>query len=108
MIYLYDLQKITDTDYIVGGQHNVPFHPVYGLGKTKEQLEADGGIFVNELPQRDHIPGKVPVLHINPQTKELWYEYVDEKTPLTDDVNALKNQIQLMQQALDDLLLGGM
>lgn len=107
MIYLYDLQKVTDTDYIVGGQHFMPFDEQHGLGKTKEQLEAEGGIFVDSLPQKEHIEGKAPILHINPQTKEMWYEYQDVRNPFTEEIDILKQQIALMQQALEELLLGG-
>ncbi|MBW7642407.1 hypothetical protein [Geobacillus thermoleovorans] len=108
MIYLYDLQKVTDTDYIVCGYHMMPFDEKYGLGKTKAQLEAEGGIFVDDLPQREYHEGKTPILHINPRTKEMWYEYQEVRNPITDEVDTLKERIALMQQVLDDLILGGM
>ncbi len=77
MILLFNV-KITETKALVQGKHYDPFSPTSGFGKTQEELEAESHIFVEEsdIP----IPvdnGKIANLYINPQTKEMWYEYQD-------------------------------
>jgi len=70
--------KITETKAFVQGVHYDPFHPTDGFGKTQEELEAEGHIFVNEsdIPQPEN-NGMIPRLYINPQTKEMWHEYAE-------------------------------
>lgn len=104
MIYLYGLEKIAGTKYKVTRQHYKPFDEQYGLHRTQEELEQEG-ILVENLPNPEAIPYKNPVLYCNPQTKEVWYEYEDR--PLTPE-EEMRQRIELMQQALDALLLGGM
>lgn len=62
--------------------HFVPFDPVHGLGKTKEELEAEGGVFVESVPEPENRPGKAPVLKYS-EEKGLYYEYVNR--PLTQE-----------------------
>jgi len=74
------------------------------------------GFFVDSLPEIDNtLIGKCGVLVADPTTKTVSVEYRDrpltpeEKLQLLEQENQeLKNQVELMQQALDDLLLGGM
>lgn len=89
-----------------------PFHPVHGVS----QDVIDKGILVDEVLQYEgEIPmGKMAVLYINPQTLEQWYELEDrpltpeEKMQLLEQENQdLSSRVELVQQALDDLLLGG-
>ncbi|WP_258954705.1 hypothetical protein [Lysinibacillus fusiformis] len=70
--------KITETKALVQGMHYDPFHPVDGFGKTQEELEAEGHIFVerSDIPEPEN-NGKSPQLYINPQTKEMWHEYAE-------------------------------
>jgi hypothetical protein len=77
--------------------------------------ELENYIEVEEIPTPEMIAGKTPVLMYNVQTNELYYEYIDrqltpeEKLQLLEQENQeLKNRIEIMQQALDDLILGGM
>jgi hypothetical protein len=60
---------------------------------------------VDEIPEPQQIEGKIPVMYYNPQTNNVYYEYIDR--PLTPE-EELRQRIELMQQALDDLILGGM
>lgn len=92
--------------------HYFPFDEVHGLGKTKEELE-QSGLFVDEIPDPEE-NGKIPQLLVNPDTKELWYEYLErpltleEKLQLIEQENSeLKQRIEIIQQALDELILGG-
>jgi hypothetical protein len=110
MIYV----KVNDETSIVEFIHYKPFDPTYGLKKTQEELEQEG-FFVESIPEPNEEGRKIGILHANKETKELWYEYVDrpltpeEKLQLIEQENQdLKNRIDLMQQALDELLLGGM
>ncbi|MFI2132917.1 hypothetical protein ACH434_23160 [Lysinibacillus fusiformis] len=86
--------KITETKAFVQGVHYDPFHPTDGFGKTQEELEAEGYIFVNEsdIPQPEN-NGMIPRLYINPQTKEMWHEY--EEMP--------KSEIEILRDENRDL-----
>lgn len=77
LILLFNVM-ITETKAFVQGVHYDPFHPTDGFGKTQEELEAEGHIFVNEsdIPHPEN-NGMIPRLYINPQTKEIWHEYAE-------------------------------
>jgi hypothetical protein len=79
---------------------------------TDEEKQA-GKYFAN-IPQPEIQQGKLALLYINIETDELFYKYVDrpltpeEKLQLLEQENEeLKARIEVMQQALDELLLGG-
>jgi len=83
--------------------HNRPFdpNPKNGLGKSEEELLQEG-ILVESLPEPEEIEGKIPILKFN--GTELYYEYID--IPLTPE-EEFQQRIELIQQVLDDILLGG-
>lgn len=93
----------------VGFIHNMPFDEFNGLGKSENELKKIGAL-VEEIPEPEEIEGKVPVMYYNPQANSIYYEYIDR--PLTPEEELrqreLQQRIELMQQVLDDLLLGGM
>lgn len=99
--------KITETKALVQGMHYDPFHPVDGFGKTQEELEAEGHIFVerSDIPEPEN-NGKAPRLYINPQTKEMWYEY--EEIPKTPEELLLERiaELEKTQKDQDQMLLG--
>ena len=88
----------------VGFVHNLPFDEVHGLGKNEEELRQIGAL-VDEIPEPEQLENKIAVMYYNPQTNSVYYEYIDK--PLTPE-EELRQRIELMQQALDSLLLGGM
>jgi hypothetical protein len=104
-----------DSNNTVTYIHTKPFDQNEGLGKTKQELENEG-LLVSSIPNPDLTDNtKMPILKVNPTNNTLYYEYVDrpltpeEKLQLIEQENEeLKVRIDLMQQALDDLLLGGM
>jgi len=59
-------------------------------GWTEEDLR--GGIVVDSIPEPEN-NGKIATLHINKDTKEMWYEY--EEVPLTPEqiMQNLQNEI---------------
>lgn len=87
--------------------HHMPFDEKDGLGKTEEELRQTG-VLVDELPEYPTEPapiGKAYVLKYDEATNTL--NFVLEDRPLTPE-EELRQRIELMQQALDNLLLGGM
>jgi hypothetical protein len=95
------------------GVHLMPFDKTNGV--PSEVI--DNNILVDEVLQYEGIVpiGKALAHYVNPQTLEQWYELEDrpltpeEKLQLLEQENQdLKNRIELMQQAMDELLLGGM
>jgi hypothetical protein len=85
----------------------VPVNAIhYKYDDLPEQVKNQGKVL--DIPDQEPYPDKVGVLYINPQTDELWWEYKPKKPTPEEELQQLKERIQLMQQALDDLLLGGM
>lgn len=62
---------------------------------SKEQLAA--AILVESLPEPENRRGMRAVLYANPQTKEVWYEYV-ERPPTDNEI------LQEINEKLDKLL----
>ncbi|MED4971367.1 hypothetical protein [Parageobacillus toebii] len=69
---------------------------------------------VIELPNYEQPPfvdvpmGKEAVLYVNLETNELFYEFEDRPLTPEEKLKQLEEQQKLIQQALDELLLGGM
>jgi hypothetical protein len=54
----------------------------YQPSELSEEIVAKG-IYVDSIPQAENRPFQVSTLYINPETKELWHEYVDR--PFTQE-----------------------
>ncbi|MGN7360009.1 hypothetical protein ACTHPF_26890 [Paenibacillus sp. SAF-054] len=81
---MFGVHKESEARAEVTGMYFMPLDEENGLGKTKEELEAEGNLFVDEVLQPPgEQSGKRSVLYINPETLEQWYEYVDR--PLTTE-----------------------
>jgi hypothetical protein len=67
-----------------------------------------------ELPNYEQPPfvnvpmGKEAVLYVNLETNELFYEFEDRPLTLEEKLQQLEERQNLIEQALDELLLGGM
>lgn len=72
--------------------HYQPNHPTDGI--TEEQAQA--GLFVEEIPEPDDIPGKAADLFVNPTTAELWYEYRDREPGMEERLEHLEQLIDVM------------
>ena len=88
-----------------------PFDQKHGLGKTKEQLEQEG-LLVDSIPEPEQQEGKIAILYVNPETKELYYQYEDipkiEEQIAKEELESIKAQLQVTQEAIDFLIMGGM
>ncbi|OAT71865.1 hypothetical protein [Parageobacillus thermoglucosidasius] len=87
--------------------HYMPFDEKYGLGKTQEELEQTG-VLIDDIPPAptEQAPiGKLYVLKYDDVSKTL--SYVLKDRPLTPQ-EEMQQRIAIIQQALDDLILGGM
>lgn len=85
---------------IVTKMHRAPFNPTYGLGMSKEELEANNGFFVDEVPEPDMIEGKIAIMKYNADTKKIYYEY--ETKPLSN-----KERIGNIESVLNELIMAG-
>jgi len=77
-------EKETETRAKITMIHNQPYDEKNGL--PLERIKQ--GIEVESVPKRENIEGKKAVAYINPQTKEIWYEYED--IPLTKEEQRIK------------------
>lgn len=62
-------QKISETDHLVDGIHYYP--------EMLDELELSKGYLIEEPPLEETRQGYYTQLHYNPQTGELWYEYIE-------------------------------
>jgi len=84
--------KINPNDEVIT-RHNCPFDEKYGYGKTKEELEQIG-FLVESIPEAERIEGKEPILKYNPETKILYYEYIENMEGIyKDKIEALEKQV---------------
>lgn len=106
MIYIEYVPE-TDTKGLVNFIHYKPLDDIDGLGKTEEELSMTG-VLVVSLPELEQREGHTAKLYINPQTKELWYEYLEVPKPETPEqkIQRLEQNITAMQEAINFILLG--
>jgi hypothetical protein len=71
---------------------------------TQEDKAKNNYIEVASILEPEYLERKRALHYINPQTGEQWYEYED--VPKTKE-EILEGRIDLMQQALDEILLNG-
>ncbi|WP_088227776.1 hypothetical protein [Desulfosporosinus sp. FKB] len=97
MIFLGNFNKISDTQWAVGFQHNMPLDPIEGMKDengnlyTQDQLN-QMGILVDSMPAQQPPQGQIlSCTYINPQTKDVSYSY---QTPINTDPNQLITQLQ--------------
>ncbi|KAJ51105.1 hypothetical protein BD780_000227 [Clostridium tetanomorphum] len=80
MIFIKNLNKITDSKYDIGYKHYMPFDSTNGLNKTKEQLEQEG-ILIEGISEPQQIEGKQSIMYYNPVENIIFYEYEDILKP---------------------------
>lgn len=88
-----------DSDFRVTKIHRMPFDPVNGMGYSREELEKKG-FFVKEVPAPVNRAGKRAVAMYNPDTKSIYYEYVN--IPMSD-----KQRMELIENALNTMIQTG-
>lgn len=86
-------EKETDTRGRITLIHNQPYHEKHGL--SEERIKE--GIEVDSVPKSDNKEGKKAVVYINPQTKEIWYEYEDKKLSEEDRISELEKRIKELE-----------
>lgn len=96
----------TNENNEVQSTHYMPFDPIHGLGKTKEELEAEGGILVDSIPEPENLPGKSAVLKYS-EADGLYYEYVDRPMTHEERVDAMQmeNADLMFQNAMQDMAI---
>lgn len=107
MIFLSNIEYINPSHAKVNYIHSMPLDPVYGLGKSEATLMKEG-ILIESLPVVDLVEGKTPILYVHPYTKKPFYEYediVNDNPNQQSEMNRLKQQQVLMQQALDEIIM---
>ncbi|CAH1203922.1 hypothetical protein [Paenibacillus sp. JJ-223] len=60
----------------------------------------------NNIPVVDEIPGMTPILFINLESKELYFNYIKQQT-VEDTLNDLQDQQTIIKKAMDDMIIGG-
>lgn len=75
----------------------------YQGNKTEEEMAK--AVEMPSFPDPEYKEGYIAMSYINPKTKEYIYEY--EPAPLTQEqeIEKIKKELELAQQAIDELLL---
>jgi len=71
-----------------------------------EQLTAEErakGVSVPEIPEAERIRGKAAALYVNPQTGDLWHEYVNVPLTQEEHMEDLREQNLDLMAALADI-----
>lgn len=87
--------------------HHDPLNSSYGLGTEEEvkELVANGeGMLLEQLPEAQVLEGKQPILKYDAE-KGLHYEYVDVPLTIEQELENTKKQMELIQQALDEIIM---
>ena len=99
MILLGNLKKINDENFLVGFR----YYNALNDGCKIEDIIGNNELYVlaNELPEEMYYENKSSELHVNPKTKEVWYEYMEiSKT----DEQITKETIEKLQKDNAQLL----
>lgn len=80
-------------DDIVTMLHRCPLDPKNGLGKTREELEAEGFFYNGEEPKPQMMHGRTPVLKYDSVEKKLYYVYKIRPVSMAERVDSIENVI---------------
>lgn len=77
--------------------HKMPFDPINGLGKTRDELSKTG-YFVSDFPEPSMKIGKRAIPYYDYEKKEVTYEY--QNLPLSE-----KERLEMMEDAMNEMIL---
>ncbi len=69
MIFLSNFEKVEENKLKVRFIHYMPFDPINGLHKTKEELEQEG-VLIENIPESKYIENKQAIMYYNPIKKK--------------------------------------
>ncbi len=96
MIFLkYDKDTLN-----VSFTHNFPFHPDYGLGMTKDELEHEG-VLIESIPIPEKKEGLNSVMKYEPNTKNVFFEYLE--VPKTEEEKIKQMESELATSKADNV-----
>lgn len=83
MILLWTEQTPIENKLRATAIHYMPFDEVHGLHKTREELEKEGAIFVESIPESTE--DKPSDIFVNKTTLEVTREYIDVPEPFNPE-----------------------
>lgn len=83
--------KVNDSNVITAIHHN-PFDPTEGLNMPRAELEKEG-FFVESIPPAEVISGRRAIPKFNPDSKEVYYEYVAVPLSSAERLDAIEGMI---------------
>ena len=87
-------------DNIVTMVHRFPFDPKNGLQCTKEEL-LQKGVFVDDVPEPEHILGKRSILKYDPDNRKVYYDYKTVAVSTSERLDA-------MESLMNELIMNGL
>jgi hypothetical protein len=96
------VEQLTETKAKVLMLHYAPDQ--LGVSNEEDAVSAGGVLVTTDAPQPEQQPGKNPVLYINPNNKQFWYEYEDRPLTAEEKIAQLEEQLRVTQETIDFLL----
>lgn len=77
---------------------------IYYETPPKELLDGGNYITIEDIPEPEQVKGKSALPYCNPQTKEVWYEYVDKPLSSEEQLKELQEQINALNIAMAEIM----
>lgn len=77
---------------------------IYYETPPKELLDGGNYIKVENVPEPRQVKGKSILPYCNPETKEVWYEYVDKPLVLEEQLKELQEQVNALNIAMAEIM----
>ena len=98
MIYLFTEKKSETKDKVTA----VYFNP-----SDLTDSQKDAAVKLDSYPEVEELPGKNSVMYFNHTENKFQVEYVDRPLTAQEELAKLKQEQEVMRQAIDDLIFGG-
>ncbi len=72
-------------------------------GSVLSKEDKERAVAVEELPIKETLAGKTPIIKVDKKKEKVWWEYVD--SPKSIEFQEINTQLQGLQQALAEVTL---
>ncbi len=77
---------------------------IYNVEPPEELISNGNYIKVENVPEPIQVKGKSTLPYCNPETKEVWYEYVDKPLSSEEQLKELQEQINTLNIAMAEIM----
>ena len=77
---------------------------IYHVEPPEELISKGNYIKVENVPEPRQVKGKSVLPYCNPETKEVWYEYVDKPLAPEEQLKELQEQVNALNIAMAEIM----